>query len=350
MTRNLFAMMGIILAAATGQAFAQGQDSTPTERDIMTLATMLPGVYDSEEQVYFQGRTNVRKEARNTRMNSKIVKVELPAFGPYVFFVQDSLDNKLDEPYRVRLYTLAADNTVQAVRMRIYYLDFGEGEAKKKYWNANLNPAVLNDLAPATTPFTKGCDVLWRREAGQFHGATAMKDCQWSAEGETAKRKTDYQVQLTNNSLWARDLTYDAKGKLISGNPDGTFDKMNRARDFMCHADIPGVSGGRDLPFKRHGPFPMTDQGGAVKFMSEEKEPREVNILLRNVDWQVNNETGAFTRDVLVTYVFAKDKDGKIGTSAYSFTEPTVKRTGINLGWILVLCYMESNRDGKPEF
>ena len=118
----------------------------------------------------------------------------------------------------------------------------------------------------------------------------------------------------------------------------------------MCHADMPGVSGGRDIPFKRHGPFPMTDQGGQVKFMSAEKEPREINILLRNVDWQVNNETGAYTRDVLVTYVFEKKADGSVGQSAYSFTEPTVKRTGINLGWIMVQCYMESNRDGKPEF
>jgi hypothetical protein len=283
-------------------------------------------------------------------MNSKIVKVDLPAFGKYVFFVQDSIDNKLDEPNRVRLYALSADNTEQAVRMRMYYLDSAEGEAKKKYWNANLNPTVLNDLTPATARYTEGCDVLWKREAGQFHGAIKKGACVWTRKGERTKRVADYQLQLTDKALWARELTFDTKGKQIAGNPDGTYHKMNQARDFMCHADIPGVSGGRDIPFKRHGPFPMTDQGGAVKFMSEEKEPREVNILLRNVDWQVNNETGAFTRDVLVTYVFAKDKDGKVGASAYSFTEPDVKRSGINLGWVLVLCYMESNREGKPEF
>jgi hypothetical protein len=316
----------------------------------MVLAEMLPGVYDSQEQVYFEGRGNVRPEARNARMNSKIVRVDLPAFGPYVFFVQDSIDNKLDEPHRVRLYALEADNKEQAVRMRMYDLDLAEGEAKKRYWNANLSPDVLKDLKPDTTPYTKGCDVLWKREAGQLHGAMKRGECAATRQGEGPKRVTDYHMQLTNNSLWVRERTFDAKGKQIAGNPDGVYHKMNRARAFMCHADIPGVSGGRDIPFKRHGPFPMTDQGGEVKFMSEETEPREVNILLRNVDWQINNETGAFTRDVLVMYVFAKDKDGKIAQSAYSFTEPTVKRTGLNLGWTLVMCYMESNRDGKPEF
>jgi len=208
---------------------------------------------------------------------------------------------------------------------------------------------VLADLKPETTYHVAACDVLWRREAGQFRGATS-KDCTWTRPGETKRYRSDYQLQLTAKSLWVRDLIYDGAGKLVSGNPDGVFHKMNRARDFMCHADIPGVSGGRDIPFKRYGPFAMTDQGGQAKFMSEEAEPREVNILLRNVDWQVNNETGAFTRDVLVTYVFERKTDGSVGQSAYSFTEPTVTRTGINLGWILVLCYMESNRDARPEF
>jgi hypothetical protein len=343
-------MLAALIAALPHAAFAQGQDSTPTERDTMVLAEMLPGVYDSENQVYFQGRGNVPEKERNARMNSKIVRVDLPAFGQYVFFVQDAMDNKLDEPSRVRLYTLESDNAEQAVRMRIYYLDTGTGEAKKKYWNANLSPAVLKNLKPATTTFTPGCEVYWRREAGQFKGAVKPGACKGAAGGPGAGQTYDYQLQLTNNALWVREQAFDATGKLIAGNPAGTFHKMNRARDFMCHADIPGVSGGRDIPFKRHGPFPMTDQGGAVKFMSEEKEPREVNILLRNVDWQINNETGAFTRDVLVTYVFAKDKDGKITQSSYSFTEPDVRRTGINLGWVLVLCYMESNREGKPEF
>ncbi|MDX2141959.1 MAG: chromophore lyase CpcT/CpeT [Rhodospirillaceae bacterium] len=343
-------ILAALLAALAQGAWAQGQDSTPTERDIMVLAEMLPGVYDSQEQFYFEGRGGVRPEARNARMNSKIVRVDLPAFGKYVFFVQDSLDNKLDQPNRVRLYTLEADNKEQAVRMRMYYLDQAEGEAKKKYWNADQSPDVLKDLKPDTTPYTQGCDVLWKREAGQFHGAMKRGDCTWTRKGDNAKRVTDYHMQLTTNALWVRELTFDAKGKQIAGNPDGVYHKMNRARQFMCQADIPGVSGGRDIPFKRHGPFPMTDQGGAVKFMSEEPEPREVNITLRNVDWQINNETGAFTRDVLVMYVFAKDKDGKIAQSAYSFTEPTVKRTGLNLGWTLVMCFMESNREGKPEF
>jgi hypothetical protein len=337
-------LTALIALAWAGQAMAQGQDSTTTERDVMVLAEMLPGVYDSQEQVYFEGRANVPKDARNVRMNSKIVKVDLPVFGKYVFFVQDSIENKLDAPNRVKLYTLSADNAAKAVRMRMYDLD------KQKYLNAHLKPEMLADLKPDALPSNPECDVLWRREAGQFKGALDGKKCTWKKDGDRRTRVADYQTQLTNNALWVRELTFDTSGKQIAGNPDGVFHKMNRARDFICQADIPAVSGGRDIPFKRNGPFPMTDQGGQVSFMSNEKEPREVNILLRNVDWQVNNETGAFTRDVLVLYVFAKDKDGKITDSSYSFTEPTVKRMGLNLGWTLVMCFMESNRDGRPEF
>lgn len=333
------------LLAATA-ALAQGQDSTTAERDIMVIGELLPGVYDNREQVYFDQRGGVPKEEQHNRMHEIVHRVDLPAFGPFVFFVQDSRDNKLDQPNRLRLYSFWTEKSdPDRVRMRIWRI-----EDAARYRDAHKNPAVLADLAPANLRHAEGCDLFWRREAGQFNAATDPTTCRITIDGK--KVTGEYQVQLAGDgrSLWILDRGLDRNGKPVTGHPDAVPHKLLRVRDFQCHIDMPGVSGGRDEPFERYGPFPTVDQGGEIVFMTKEATPREMHVTLRNVDWQINNERGAFTRDVLVMYLYSKKPDGKLESYGYTFTEPTVKRVGLNLGWMMVQCYMESNRSGKPEF
>ncbi|MEQ8735220.1 MAG: chromophore lyase CpcT/CpeT [Rhodospirillaceae bacterium] len=329
-------------------ALAQGQDGTPAERDLTIIAEMLPGTYDNREQQYFDGRLGVREEARHERLTSTFMRVDLPAFGEYVFFVRDHRDNDSDNPYRLRLYSLSADNAEAAVRMKIYYL---EGEDMiATYKDAHLEPDLLQDRTPENTMILPGCDVFWRREAGQFHGAMKEGECRWDWPGK-GMAITDYHMMLAENALWLRDGTYLEDGTQITGNPDKVYHKLNRARNFTCYADMPGVSGGADIPFTRYGDLKITDQGGMARFTSNEDTPRTIEINLRNVDWPMNNEVGAYTRDSLVMYIFERNTDGTPGAFfGYTFTQPDAERLGLNLGFILVNCHMLSNRDAAPEF
>jgi hypothetical protein len=330
------------LLSPTG-AHAQGQDSTPGQRDLQVIAEILPGVYDNNEQVYFDKRRNLPEALRHGRARLAIQRVQLPAFGEHVFFVQETLAADLSKPTLLRLYAFETDQDPSVVRMRIHDL----GDPGGAYRDALTKPEVLAPLTRAAAPSEAGCDVLWRREAGQFRGTNAAS-CRGKTPAGSVRRELE--MLLDSQALWIRSRRINDKGELVSGFADGAHYRFNRARQFQCHADIPGVGGGRAEPFKRYGPFPTFDQGGEIRFRTEEAAPRDITINLRHVDWPINNETGAFTRDVLVTYVSEKGADGKPGQSAYSFTEPTVTRSGLNLGWILVLCNMESNRSGKPEF
>jgi len=338
----------IATALFCGPSLAQGQDGTPAERDIAVIAEMLPGTYDNREQVYFDGRLGVREEARHERLTSNISRVDLPAFGDYVFFVRDHRDNNPEAPYRLRIYSFTPDNEAEAVRMKIYYLE-GE-EMIEKYKDAHLESSVLSDRTPENTFILPGCDVFWQREAGQFHGAMNEGACRWDWPGK-GEVVTGYHLMLSANALWIRDLTFDADGTQITGNPDQVYHKLTRARAFTCYADMPGVSGGRDIPFHRFDNLKITDQGGMARFVSKEDEPRTIEINLRNVDWQMNNEVGAYTRDSLVMYISSRNEDGSPGEFfGYTFTQPDAERLGINLGFILVNCYIVSNRDATPEF
>ena len=337
----------------SGAVLAQGQDSTTAERDIMAITESLPGTFDNREQVYFDQRGGVPKEKQHGRLHSIVARIELPAFGPFAFFVQDARDNKLDDPYRLRIYAFSTDKKdPDRVRMRVHYLngDRPGDDGAKKYRDAHKNVSILADRTPANTPHVEGCDVFWKREAGQFKASTEPGACKWELDGKTLI--SDYGIQFagTGQALWVLDQNMDRRGKVVYGHPDAMPHKMLRVRDFQCHIDMPGVSGGRAEKAERYGPFPTVDQGGEIIFMTKEETPREMHVTLRNVDWQINNEHGAFTRDVLVMYLYSKKPDGKLESYGYTFTEPTVKRVGLNLGWMMVQCYMESNRSGKPEF
>ncbi len=352
LTRLAVVLGALVMPAA---AWAQGQDGTPPERDVAVMAEMLPGTYDNREQVYFDGRLGVREEARHDRITSNITRVDLPSFGEFVFFVRDHRDNEPDTPHRLRIYSFEPDNAANAIRMKIYFL-LSDAEIAR-YKDSHLNPDLLADRTPENTLHIAGCDVLWRREAGQFRGATEPSACRWESE-EDGEVTTEYDMMLSHQALWTLAQDYNTDGDLINtdgdlivGNPDGVHHKLTRARDFTCYADMPGVSGGRDIPYTRFDNLKITDQGGQARFVSDEDTPRTIEINLRNVDWQMNNEAGAYTRDSLVMYIFERNEDGSAGEFfGYTFTQPDAERLGINLGFILVNCFMVSNRDATPEF
>ncbi|MGI9344376.1 MAG: hypothetical protein ACR2QV_16205 [Gammaproteobacteria bacterium] len=288
--RTLLACSALFVA---GAALGQGQDGTPGERNLQIMAALLAGIYDNANQAYFDTRLKFPEERRHDRTSVRIDATENPDMGPAVFTVTRSAGG--DE--KIELWALAADADPLLVRMRRYAVDGQENT------------------------YRDGCDVLWRRDAGQFTGAGESERC-------TAG------MQLSPEGLWLDD------GR-------ATPAELTRAREFSCHVDIPGVGGGRDEPFDRYPISDMHDQGALHWFDS--KEGQRIGISLRNVRWPMNNEIGAFTRNSLVMSVIEKTEDG-IKEHGYGWTEPRAERIGLNLKWLLVNCYRVSNRDVVPFF
>ena len=99
MMRKLVSVSSFCFALFAAQpAWSQGQDSTPFERDIMIIAQMFPGRYDNANQNYFDQRRDLAEELRHPRVYSTVDRIELPAFGEYVFWVQGNRNNE-EEPY-----------------------------------------------------------------------------------------------------------------------------------------------------------------------------------------------------------------------------------------------------------
>lgn len=313
---SIFFISLFFLFTLSQNAQAQGQDSLPAERDILVMQEMLGGYYSNANQAYFDVRLKQPVADRHASANWQVEAVDYPKLGAQVF----SVEQKIGEELRHMLISFSVDFDKEKVRMRTYELEsaFDTKNAAPKY--------IMN------------CDLLWRQEAGQFHGVLESESC--------AANWAPRDMMLAPESIW---VNFKAVNKLEHG---GHY-AMDKARDFSCYADVPGVGGGRDIPFERYRLEGMHDMGSEKWFTT--KDGQEVGVNLFKVMWTFNNYEGAFARPSLVVYVKTKsdnpDSEEQSTTEvSYAWTAANAQRVGINLKWVLVNCYMLSNEDVTPFF
>lgn len=342
--RLAFAALLLGAALLAPPAFSQGQDSTLGERSLLIMAELMPGIYDNINQNYFDGRRKLPDADRHARINTTITRVNAPAFGAHVFLWVNRSATPGGEQVSYRIATLEAGPGVDDVTMRHYLRMEGA-----------ISEAELATLKPADLRRTDGCDYVFKRRADHFRGVQAAKACRFKWEGQDVY--TDNEIQLSKTSLWFVDHKFVIKtGKRITGVGSGEPFWLERARIFHCYADVPGVGGGRDIPFHRYGDVPLHDKGGTYWFKTTptgvqgDTEPRELGIRLQAVTWHVLNEKGGhFNRNSLVLYAMEKLPDGSVKEHGYAFTDPDATRIGNNLKWMLVNCAMTPRDQARPE-
>ena len=294
-----FAALAIVLTSSC--VFAQGQDSQPYERDFQVIDAMLAGRYDNSNQSYFDRRGG--RDVPHRRMHLEIVRDRGES---HRFRVTGYWNDKRDEVAARYVWTLSVDHDEAAVVLT------------SRYYAPGVDPGIGGSGDSAA------CRLLWRRSAAEF-----VADA-----GSGCGRFSPARLVLSKQQLW---LT-------IAGIDAGDF-ALHRVREFECYADIPGVGGGRDIPFDRYDGLRLHDRGGQVWFDS--RDGRRIGISLLLVDWPINNYRGAFARDSLVVYV-SEDTGEERKELGYAFTVPDADRIGINLKWMLANCYMQSNEDVEP--
>lgn len=283
-----------LLPASVG---AQGQDSAPWERDLQVIAALLPGDYSNANQSYFDRR--IGRPVQHQAVEAQIAPVDGGSFE----LILNTTGGDPVGRYRLHLQQ-AGDSGAPGLSVQPVPPSPPEG--------------AISDAPPAP------CYLAWRRSAAEFV----------AEQPEPCHAGAIERLVLSERQLWVA----------LQGRDAATFE-LHRARRFECYADIPGVGGGRDEPYDRYDELSMHDQGGSAWFTS--KEGRRLGISMLRVDWPINNYEGAFARDSLVVYVSEETSAGR-EELGYAFTVPDADRIGINLKWMLVNCFMQSNEAIKP--
>lgn len=342
---GLFA--GLLLSAAPIPGVAQGQDSTPGKRYLRIMAELLPGVWDNANQAYFDRRRGLPAAERRNRQQLRIARIEAPALGRWVFSWDQGRiteEGAFERSAPLRFATLADGPTPDTVTLD--FLHFRAPQA------GTVAPSDLQAarLGPGDfEPPRRGCAYRFRRDAGGFRAERTNQGC--NAESGGQARVFRPSIALAEDELFISGpgIRPDPLSGSLTETANPSVYRFERARPFHCHADMPGVGGGRDVPFERYDDITLHDKGGSHWFTTRENPPRRIGFSLTAVTWDVLNEdNGSFNRDSLVLYVSEALDGGERRQHGYAFTAPDAERIGVNLQWILVNCAMVPSSEARP--
>ena len=303
----------------------RADEAAVLDKDFLTMMQWFPGVYDNQEQVYFEAEQEVDEALRHERIHHVFEPVDLPAFGEHVFYVQQHLNDDPAEIYRQRIYTFQLDYDEGAVRLTIHIPN-----DVASLVDAHLDPTKLTGLVPEQTRVLPGCDVFWRRQADHFVGYMQPNACSY-VSNESGKRIIfNDDLLLTEDALWISDRAQDEEGNRVFGHPTGVPHKNRKARRFECWLTAMQRDG--EWTFRRG--LEIYDQGGMVWLETEEQPLEKVGIKMRNVRWPYGNN-----RPSLVLYAYRPDEDRAV---SYAWTDPSAQRIGINLRWMQASCTLAS--------
>ena len=301
---------------------AEERSFTLLERELEYLVAMWPGDYDNREQLAFDASVGKKDmdSGGHLRVHSQIRRVDVPALGDYVLYVEEYKHNDPTSIFRQRLYVLSADEAEKAIRIKLMFFKDG-----KSVLGAHNDPAALTGLNSNDVSSLEGCDVFVRRDGDWLAGRMKPKACVF---GEGDKRRySDYQLRVTAGQYWFRDRILDAATDAVMEQvAEFGWHQLEQARWFSCMIDFPRKSGGPPVVTQHY--IEMHDQGGTFPFTHP--DGRDMVLTMRNT-WSFGMQ-----RETFVIVVQQGDEAGP--TLVYAWGNPGADRIGVNPGYLRVQC------------
>ena len=315
MNRLLFVVLWFFMTGV------RADEAAVLDKNFRIMMEWFPGVYDNQEQVYFEAEQGVDEALRHERIHHVFEPVELPAFGDHVFYVQQHLNDDPAQIYRQRIYSFRPDYEEGAIRLTIYIPNDATALV-----DAHLDVTKLSGLTPEQTRVLPGCDVFWRRQENHFVGYMEPDACSYVSTESGQRIIFNDDLLLTEEALWISDRAEDEEGNRVFGHPTGVPHKNRKARRFECW--MTGMQRDGEWTFRRG--LEIYDQGGMVWLNTDEANPQQVGIKMRNVRWPYGNN-----RPSLVLYAYRPNEDRAV---SYAWADPSAQRIGINLRWMQASC------------
>jgi hypothetical protein len=322
----------LVLVAAQGGAAGLHEPPPPRavqEKDFRTFLAWFEGEFDSNEQVAFADELGIPKEAVPERIHSIFRRVDLPAFGEHVFYVEQYLDGDPAKIYRQRLYTFSLDDAEQAIKLVIHI-----PAEVKALEGAHRDPSKLAGLTPAGARTPPGCEVYWRRRGDAFIGAMKPGACRIASQrsGKTIVVSDD--LYLDDDEIWIHDRAVDEQGGHVYGNEAGIPNKLRKVGWFACWLSVrrEGVVDGDSKAWSFDRDIAVHD-GGELVWVKTDARAARVGLKIRRPVWPSGPN-----QDSLVLYVHDEAADEPAKAAAYGWADPGAQRLGINLRWMQASC------------
>ncbi len=332
-SRVLLAVAGIGLAvSASAQQPLYEVPRDPYARDLIVLTNWFEGEFDNEEQLWFQAdrRSSTPEEDRHVRLHTMHRRLDLPAFGEHVFYVEEYKNNDPEDLVRQRFVLFTSEGLGGGIRMRQgFFKDTGAA------LGAQHEPEKLADLKPEDVFFLDECDVFWKRKADQFEGSMKPKACVF---GEGDKRRYSvHTMVLSADKYWRVDSTrLVSDDSLHVGHAEDNPTELRRADPFVCSLTFRLDDGGS----QRADDLKLHSQGGTASLVRADTGEEYV-LRLRDKQYPFYD-----TRPDFLFLSLRKEADRR--SLGYAVGDPDSRRLGMSVGDALAECVREGYTFQQP--
>ena len=195
-----------IVLACLGPMPAKAQ--SPLQQDLEQIMAWWPGTYNNDRQVAGieaqMGEENFTGEVWRLdgsgmggylNVTSHYIRLDAPAIGDNVLYVEEYRDGQPDETYRQRVYTLSIDEQEQVIRVNLATF-----KDRAKYIGAYRNISVLDGLTgDDIAPFPEVCDLIVEQRGNRYHMRMRTNACAFGGQAFS------YEAVITGNAFWFRD-------------------------------------------------------------------------------------------------------------------------------------------------
>lgn len=248
------------------------------------------------------------------------------------FFAADAdLDRARLTPERQHIVIEAQETSIPLTSRFVTRSEAGDVLAHHRFEIDPVRNIILQTSYGGDGETDRDCEIIWHRFAGQFEATGTGLDC-ITGQDPSKDGSVPFRMALSQTDFWILQTSGD-------GNRETRF---RRARTFVCwtsllrgahHGDT--GEGREDWMFRSD--VTVHDQGGEAIIETDETPPRQIKLLLRDVDW-----TYGVNRPSLVLYVYQDADD--VRAASYAWAEGGADRVGINLRWIQASCTVSNSK------
>lgn len=306
------------------------QTSNPYARDLVQFVDWFEGEFDNDSQLWYEARGDWTGEEaeKHDRLHAIHKRIELPALGEHVFYVEEFIHDDPAQVIRQRLISFESGREQQGILMKIYFLKDG-----KQYLLSNQDDDSFQVLTEDNYFEVDGCDVIIKRQGGQFFGQMHDKQCQYG-EG-TERRYSVHEFFLSESKYWRKDQSYLlATNEFYKGNPSDEPFKMRKVMNYTCNISFhEGGYYGSGENDKSYKDVIIHNQGGIQSFYNPVRD-KTYNLQLREKEYPFYTEGSDF-------FMLRFIEDGKNRSEVIVTAEPYVKKISFSLGWSSASCHLE---------
>lgn len=276
MIRFLF----LACVAAVAPFSAQAQIATPADilnRQAEDLANMWDGAFNTANQFNFQERFNLPEEGWVAHHHKIFKRVDLPAFGPTVTYVEQYAGDPPDTLVRQRLYVHSIE--AGALKTDIYAF---RGDDAESVVDAHEDPSKLAGFTPSNMDkLPDGCAVRWKARGDVFIGTQSPDDCLYTPEGFGMKVRLRDTITLTADAMVTETEILAEDSSVLMANELGVAEVARKARPFTCMV----IAQNPDMEerIERFDGIKIHDQGGIFEVSTQHNPPKDLHVCLLKI-------------------------------------------------------------------